>query len=150
MGPRGTAADDVAWILFDGTCNLCDGWVRWLLPRDRRSCLRYGALQGASAAAIRRRHPELPSADETIVLVEAPGSPAERVRVRSGAVLAALARLGGGWRILAALLRLVPRPLRDAVYGFVARRRQRWFGRRDACRAPAPAERARFLDEPGD
>lgn len=135
-----------AWVLFDGRCGLCDGFVRWLVRRDRRRLLRYGALEGRRAAEVRARHPALPDADETVVLVERPGSDGERVRVRSDAALALLARLGGAWRLAAGLGRLVPPPLRDAAYRFVARRRRRWFGRLDACRVPAPAERALFLD----
>jgi predicted DCC family thiol-disulfide oxidoreductase YuxK len=135
-----------AWLLFDGTCGLCDRLVRWLLAHDRRGALRFGALEGAAAARVRARHPGLPAADATLVLVEAPETAAERVRVRSDGALAALAALGGGWRALAAALGVVPRPLRDALYGFVARRRQRWFGTLEACRVPSVAERARFLD----
>jgi predicted DCC family thiol-disulfide oxidoreductase YuxK len=133
-----------AWVLFDGECQLCDSSVQWLLARDRRAALRYGALQGSAAAAVRARHPEMPSADETVVLVEFPGTAEERVRVRSDGALAIFARLGGGWR-LAGLLRVIPRPLRDAVYRFVARRRKRWFGTLARCRLPTAAERARFL-----
>src|SRR6266545_4057289 len=49
-------------------------------------------------------------------------------------VLDMLRRLGGGWRVLAALFGLVPRPLRDAAYDFVARVRFRLFARpADAC-----------------
>jgi predicted DCC family thiol-disulfide oxidoreductase YuxK len=134
-----------AWVLFDGECGLCDRSVQWLLRRDRGGALRFGALAGGAAAAVRARHPELPSADESIVLVEAPDTATERVRVRSDAALAILARLGGPWRF-AGILRVVPRPLRDLVYGAVARRRRRWFGRLAACRIPTPEERARFLD----
>jgi predicted DCC family thiol-disulfide oxidoreductase YuxK len=135
-----------AWVLYDGTCGLCDRAVRWLLARDRTSALRFATLEGAIGSAVRERHPGLPPAEETFVLVEAPESAGERVLVRSDAVLAAVARLGGLWRLAAALLRLLPRPLRDAGYRFVARRRTRWFGRLAACRVPTPAERARFLD----
>ena len=134
-----------AWVLFDGECNLCDRSVQWLLRHDRKAALRFGALEGGAGGEVRARHPRLPSADETIVLVESPGTPEERVRVRSDAALAILARLGGGWR-LATLLRIVPRPLRDLVYGAVAKRRRRWFGRLPACRIPTPEERSRFLD----
>jgi predicted DCC family thiol-disulfide oxidoreductase YuxK len=42
---------------------------------------------------------------------------------------------------------LVPRPLRDLAYDFVARRRTRWFGRRSSCRVPTPEERGRFLED---
>jgi predicted DCC family thiol-disulfide oxidoreductase YuxK len=66
------------------------------------------------------------------------------LRFRSDAALAILAGLGGAWRA-AAWLRVIPRPLRDLVYRFVARYRHRWFGRREACRVPTPAERSRFL-----
>lgn len=126
---------------------MCDASVRWLLVHDRRGALAFAPLEGEVAAAVRARHPELPPVDETVVLVEAPETPAERVRVRSDAALAILARLGGAWRAAAAL-RLVPRPLRDLAYRFVARRRLAWFGRLDACRIPTPGERARFLEVP--
>jgi len=132
-------------VLYDGLCGLCDRSVQFLLRHDSGARLRFATLQGGIGAAVRRRHPVLPPIDETILLVEAPETAAERVRVLSDAALAAIARLGGAWR-LAAALRLVPRPLRDAVYGFVARRRTRWFGRLDACRIATPEERSRFLD----
>ena len=132
-------------MLFDGECGFCDASVQWLLARDRRGRYLFGALQGASAKAVRLRHPELPPADETMLLVEAPSTPAERVWTRSDAGLRILAGLGGYWR-LAALARAIPRPLRDAAYRFVARRRIRWFGRLESCRIPGPAERERFLD----
>jgi predicted DCC family thiol-disulfide oxidoreductase YuxK len=119
--------------------------VVFLLARDRRGALRFAPLQGVKAADLGARHPKLPPLDETMVLVEAPESAAERVRVRSDAALAILARLGGPWR-LAAVLRIFPAPLRDAVYRFVARRRKRWFGELDACRVPSADDRTRFLE----
>jgi predicted DCC family thiol-disulfide oxidoreductase YuxK len=134
-----------AWVLYDGECGLCDRSVRFLLPRDRRERMRFAPLQGERAAGLRRRHPALPAIDETFLLVEDPEGPAELVRLRSDAALRSLELLGGGWRF-ARILRLVPPPLRDAVYRFVARRRTRWFGRLDSCRIPAPEERRRFLD----
>jgi predicted DCC family thiol-disulfide oxidoreductase YuxK len=137
------------WVLFDGRCGLCDASVRWLIRRDRRRALRFAPLEGESAAGVRSRHPELPDADETMVLVENPETGSERVRVRSDAALAILARLGGPWR-LATILRVVPPALRDLGYRFVARRRVRWFGRLEACRIPTAEERARFVELPGD
>ena len=127
---------------------MCDASVRWLLARDRAAVLRFAPLEGEVAAAVRARHPGLPPMDETMVLVEEPGTSRERVRVRSDAALAILARLGGAWRAAAAL-RVVPRPVRDLVYRYVARRRLAWFGRLDACRIPTSEERGRFLEVPG-
>ena len=80
---------------------------------------------------------------------EAPGSVVlsfeGRMYDRSSAVLRAVALLGGPWRMVSAL-RVIPAPLRDLVYRFVAARRYRWFGRRDTCRVPSPVERDRFLE----
>jgi predicted DCC family thiol-disulfide oxidoreductase YuxK len=141
-----TSPPQVAWVLFDGVCGLCDRWVAWLLRHDRKGALRFAPLQGETAAKVRARHPGLPPIDETLLLVEAPGTPRERVRVRSDGALATAAKLGGIWRLTTILLRLFPPSLRDAVYRFVARRRKRWFGELAVCRLPTAEERARFLD----
>ncbi|HSM14575.1 MAG TPA: DCC1-like thiol-disulfide oxidoreductase family protein, partial [Thermoanaerobaculia bacterium] len=93
---------------------------------------------------------DLPLADETLVLVEDPGTEAERVSVRSRALAGILARLGSPWRPVGRALLLAPAALLDPLYGFVARRRDRWFGRLDACRVPTAAERARFLGPSGE
>lgn len=51
---------------------------------------------------------------------------------RSTAALRTLRLLGGLWPLVYSLI-LVPRPLRDAIYTFVARRRRQWFGTTDRC-----------------
>ncbi len=130
-------------VLYDGDCPLCHRSVRWLLRIDRRRRLQFAPLQGVTAAAVIDRA-GLPDDLDSVLFVEHPGSDRERVFARSTGVLRALAAIGGGWRVVS-WLRLVPRPLRDAVYDFVARRRNRWYGRLDGCPLPAPEERDRFL-----
>ena len=93
----------------------------------------------AAARTLAARHPELSGID-SFVLWTGP-----HVFVRSDAALRIAMALGWPWRALGAL-RVVPRRLRDAAYDFVARRRFRWFGRRESCRMPTPELRARFLD----
>ncbi|HET8643902.1 MAG TPA: DCC1-like thiol-disulfide oxidoreductase family protein [Vicinamibacteria bacterium] len=124
----------------DGTCNLCNASVRFMLDHERRPRLRFAPLQGATFRALSERHPELHGVDSFVL-----AHPDGRVHVRSSAVLRALSLLGGPWRLCAALL-AIPRPLRDAVYDVVARHRYRWFGRRQECRLPTPAVAARLLD----
>lgn len=134
-----------AWLLYDGTCGLCDRLVAWLLARDRRGGLLFARLEGPIGAEVRARNPGLPAAEESVVLVVSPRTPSERVYARSGGALRAIARLGGVYAA-ARLLLAVPAPLRDAVYRWVARNRVRWFGRLPACRIPTAGERHRFLD----
>lgn len=65
--------------------------------------------------------------------------------VRSEAFIHILRRIGGSWELLAGVIDVIPRPLRDAVYDFVARVRYRVFGKRDElCPIVPPDLRARF------
>ncbi|WP_442955797.1 thiol-disulfide oxidoreductase DCC family protein [Paenibacillus sp. y28] len=68
-----------------------------------------------------------------------------RLYVKSSAALRAARHLSGLWPC-AALLLAVPRPLRDAIYDWVAMRRYRWFGKADSCLMPTKDVRSRFLD----
>ncbi|MEZ4648337.1 MAG: DCC1-like thiol-disulfide oxidoreductase family protein [Candidatus Eisenbacteria bacterium] len=60
---------------------------------------------------------------------------AGRLHDRSDAAIRILALLGFPWS-LARVCLLVPGPIRNAVYDFVARRRYRWFGRSETCMVP--------------
>ena len=127
-------------VLFDGLCGLCNHWVDFILARDRAGTFRFAALQSAAGRALLERHGLPADYAESVLLVHD-----DRVAHRSEAVLRILRALGAPWAGLALALTLVPRGLRDRVYDVIAKRRTRWFGRRAACRLPAPHERARFL-----
>lgn len=135
-------------VFFDGVCALCNGFADFVMARDRRGRFRIAALQGGTAAAMGAmdaqpagREPAEGAADPMrSMLLWREG----RWYRKSDAALRIIGGLGGAWALAFPLL-LVPRILRDTVYDFVARNRYRWFGKRDACRMPAPAERGRFL-----
>jgi predicted DCC family thiol-disulfide oxidoreductase YuxK len=128
-------------LFYDGHCALCHGAVKFVLKHDRSgSAFRFAPLQGATfqsrvPAGVRAGLPD------SVVVLTGDGT----LLVRSNAFLHILRRLGGGWRILAGALAVVPRPLRDAVYNFIARIRYRVFGKRDdLCPIVPPDLRARF------
>ena len=141
--PPSPASPPRLLVLYDGVCGLCDRTVQFLLRKDRHGVLAFAPLQGETAAAVRRRQPQLEGVD-SMVFVRDAGGAGERAFVRTTGVLAALDALGGFWRVLS-WLRVVPRPLRDGIYDAVAARRYRWFGKFDSCRLPAPGQAARFL-----
>lgn len=125
-------------VLFvDGCCVLCQRAAGWIARRDRGGRVALAALQGEAAQRLLPEALRCAASDATrgsVVWRTARGA----LLVRSTAVLAAVAALGG-WYRAAALLRLVPAPLRDALYGAVARRRRRWFGATRECLLPAAA-----------
>jgi predicted DCC family thiol-disulfide oxidoreductase YuxK len=114
---------------------------RFIAGHDPAGRYRYAALGSEVAGKVlhgARVPRQLP---DSVVLVQAGGT----VLVESDAALAILRELHGPARHFARL-RIVPRPLRDAVYRLIARTRYRIFGRHDACELPAPWLRERFLD----
>ncbi|MFM8783943.1 MAG: thiol-disulfide oxidoreductase DCC family protein [Phycisphaerales bacterium] len=130
-------------VLFDGTCKLCSGMVRFVAERDRSGSIGFAALQSDAArdACATAGHALSGADDPESIIVIADG----RVLERSDAVLEIASRLRFPWPMLGAF-RVVPRALRDALYGFLARRRHRWFGRCEACMVPTSELRARFID----
>ena len=125
-------------LFFDGVCGLCNRFVDFALPRDRRGVLRFAPLQGETAAQVLDR-------DDVQSLRSVVLSDARGLHRRSAAVVRVLWLLGGIWSVLGTLLWLIPRPLRDLGYAVVARLRYRVFGRKETCRMPTAAERAKFL-----
>ena len=63
---------------------------------------------------------------------------------KSDAALTVLSNLPG-WRWVR-VLRVVPKPLRDAIYNLVARNRYRIFGKYEACFVPDAELRARVME----
>ena len=139
------AADGAAPILvYDGDCAFCSRSVQFVLRHDRRQrSLRFAARDGEAGRAVRVRHPATAQVDSMVWVESRSGE--ERALVRSDAVLAVAEYLGGGWRLLARLGRLVPRALREPVYRLVAAHRLRLAGGADACVVFTDEERARTL-----
>lgn len=131
-------------LLYDGVCGLCNRTVQFVLNRDPDGQFRFAALQSRLAAEILARHGRDAADLDTLVLVLDPGAEAERVFVRSRAILKICGSLGWPWK---ALLVLWPIPsfLTDLGYRLVARLRYRFFGRYDTCPLPSPEQRSRFL-----
>ena len=129
-------------VLFDGVCNLCNGFVDFLVRHDRAHRLRFASLQsdiGQRVTRAARGDGPRPSM-ETVYLVEPEGW----IYERSDAVQKIMIDLGGPFRLLTPLW-LVPRVVRDTVYRLVSRSRYRIFGRRESCRIPTPEEQSLFI-----
>jgi predicted DCC family thiol-disulfide oxidoreductase YuxK len=132
--------DDAAIVLFDGVCNLCSGFVQFILPRDPEGKYRFASLQSDVGRALLAEH-DLPTDElESIVLLEG-----GECYVKSAAVIRIAAGLGGRYRLLSPF-RYVPAAVRDRVYDFVADHRYRWFGKKDRCMVPSGDVESRFLE----
>ncbi|TWI02867.1 putative DCC family thiol-disulfide oxidoreductase YuxK [Luteimonas cucumeris] len=126
-------------IVFDGVCGLCNGWVRFLLKRDRRQRYRFAAMQTGTGRGLLLANGLDPDDPMSFLLLDEMGA-----RTDSDAIIAVLIGLGGAWR-MATLCLLLPRVLRDPPYRWLARNRYRWFGRKRTCFLPDMTQRHRFI-----
>lgn len=107
-------------VLIDGECAMCNRTALWFSVRDHRGAMLFAANTGEAA----RVCGEPLGGDQRTVVVWS-GS---RRLVRSAAIAAMLARLGGIWSLAAKLITCVPRAWADWAYDCVARRRHRLGG----------------------
>jgi predicted DCC family thiol-disulfide oxidoreductase YuxK len=132
-------------LLYDGECGLCNGVVRFMIRHDRRGRLHFAPLQSSPAQAYLGAQ-GLPTADfASLVFVQDWKDQRKGgYLVRTDGALAALAELDGAWRH-AALLRVIPRFLRDPVYKLIAKVRYAIFGEYKRKPLPDPSWEKRFL-----
>jgi predicted DCC family thiol-disulfide oxidoreductase YuxK len=135
--PAATAEHPI--ILFDGVCNLCNGLVRFVIRRDPNGRFHFASLQSDAGRALLAAHGLTDHGLDSMALVEN-----GRAHVRSDAALRVVRGLSGLWPVFGVAL-ILPRFIRDAVYEFIAKRRYRWFGKRDQCMVPTPEQAARFV-----
>jgi predicted DCC family thiol-disulfide oxidoreductase YuxK len=127
-------------ILFDGVCNLCNAWVRFVIRRDPTGIFRFAAQQSPIGLVIIEEHLRGASQLSSVILIED-----KAIYTESDAVLQIFARLGAPWSWIA-LLGIIPRPARDACYRFIVRHRYQWFGRTEVCQIPSADVRSRFVE----
>jgi predicted DCC family thiol-disulfide oxidoreductase YuxK len=126
-------------LLFDGLCNLCNGYVNFVLKHDTEKIFRFASQQSQSGQDLLSRF-GLPSSQmSTVVLIEG-----ESVYFKSTAALRVLRKLEWPYRGLYLGI-LIPASTRDWAYTLIAKNRYRIFGKREACMVPTPDLAVRFL-----
>ena len=131
--------DDKPIIVFDGKCVLCSRWARFVMRRDSNKRFRLLAAQTPLGTALYEHYGLDAVHYETNVLLED-----GHAWLKSEGTIRMFERLGFPWSLFA-VLRVLPRPLRDKLYDVVARNRLEWFGSRETCFVPEPSDADRFI-----
>ena len=132
-------------VLYDGVCGLCNRAVQFLLQRDRHDRLRFASLQSDFAATLLKRHDVDHQDLDTIYVVLNQGETNEALLAKSDAALFLTKAIGGVWNI-ARVGRIIPRPIRNRLYDFVARHRYQVFGKYENCMLPDPRHKHKFIE----
>ena len=127
-------------LIFDGVCNLCARSVRFILAHEAAPRLAFTPLQSPAGNRLMRDWGFDPQDAKTFVLI-ADG----KAYAKSDAAIRVAGYFRGPWRLLA-LVKVVPRFIRDWLYDRVAKHRYQWFGRTEQCMLPTPQLRQRFYE----
>lgn len=126
-------------ILFDGDCNFCNASVQFIIKRDPSAHFQFTSLQSEKGYALKKQF-GIAENEDSIVLIKK-----NKGYTKSSAALRIAKKLDGLWHLLFLFI-LVPRPIRDGIYKYIAKNRYKWFGKKeDTCQLPPPEMRKRFL-----
>ncbi|MFK8050435.1 MAG: thiol-disulfide oxidoreductase DCC family protein [Halioglobus sp.] len=126
-------------ILFDGLCNLCSAWVKFVVKRDPKSVFRFCSVQSNSGKEVLTYLGLSVEQIETMAYVQH-----GQGFLRSTAFLQVVKKLSAFWPLLSVGL-YVPVFIRDKVYNLIAKNRYRIAGKRDHCLIQAEGDLERFL-----
>ena len=132
-------------VLYDGVCGLCNRLLQFVLKHDRRDVFRFASLQSPIGRAMVSRWGGDPEDLTSFYVISNFRTPHAQAVTKGDAALLVASELGWPWK-LACVGRVVPKPLRNRIYGVIARSRYRIFGRYEQCVVPSKESRSRFVD----
>ena len=124
--PKWLKAKLPARLAFDADCLMCNRFLAFLAKEDKKELLTFEALPDDSR--------------KTSMIATRNGQTFQR----SSAVIVIFDTLGGHWKALSLIARIIPRPIRDFLYDFIAINRHR-FGSKNSCTLPSAAVRQRIV-----
>lgn len=126
-------------VIYDGVCMLCESSVRFIIRHDKAGLFKFAQAQSGIGKQLQSELNTDAMASQTMILIKE-----GQAYYKSDAALEIAGSLNGPWKALA-LFKIIPRCLRNPIYDVIARRRYRWFGRREACMIPDNSVEDRFL-----
>jgi predicted DCC family thiol-disulfide oxidoreductase YuxK len=127
-------------ILFDGVCTLCNGFVQFILKKDKNKVFQFASLQSKYGKQF-SAHFNLPIDDpETIVLYDG-----NKIHTESEAVIRIISSFHGIWKSFI-ILSIFPKFIRNWFYRLIARNRYKIFEKKDQCMVPDWDIKDRFID----
>lgn len=129
-------------LFFDGECGLCHRFVLFVLAREQTALFRFAPLRGRTFRKMigEDQARELP---DSLVLLTEEGA----MLSLSDAAVYALKTLSPGWRRVAWMIGVFPKPMRDFGYRCVAAVRKKLFKKPDnTCPLVSVELKGRFLD----
>jgi predicted DCC family thiol-disulfide oxidoreductase YuxK len=127
-------------LLFDGDCSLCNRSANLILRWETKALVAFAALDSTTGQSLASAFFPATNQPDSIIFIDN-----GKAYTKSDAALR-VAKIIGGVFHLFRFFWIVPKPLRDAFYDLIARKRLSWFGKTTYCGFMPQIERNRFLD----
>lgn len=127
--------------MFDGVCNLCNGFVKFIIKHDKDEIFRFAALQSAAGEKLINQFNVPAKGLDSLILLKG-----DHYFIKSEAVFEIIKHLNGGWKLLL-VFKIFPKSFRDFIYDRVASIRYKVLGRRESCMLPTKELMKRFIVE---
>ncbi len=131
--------EDKHIILFDGVCNLCNGFVQFVIKNDSENYFQFAPLQSEIGTEIQKKAALNPKNLSSVVYYKN-----GEIHTKSTAALEIGKKLKK-WSVLSSILFIFPKFFRDFIYDFIAKNRYKWYGKTDSCMIPTPELQNKFL-----
>lgn len=115
-------------ILFDGECNFCSFWVKYVVKRDKKDVFRFTSLQSEKGKDLLLKFKIDPTIDSVVLIQN------DIDYIKSTAAFRVLKTLGGFRSIFYGLI-IIPAFIRDFFYDIMAQLRYKLFGQQ-TCELP--------------
>ncbi len=126
-------------VFFDGVCNLCNSSIQFIIKHDSKNNFLFAPLQSEDSKKLLNQHKYTIYELNTVVLLKD-----GKVFTKSSAALHIAKKLKSFWSILWIFI-IIPKPIRDVVYDFIAKNRYKWFGKKESCMLPTAEIKNKFL-----
>ncbi|KAB1071271.1 DUF393 domain-containing protein [Tamlana haliotis] len=129
-------------VFFDGVCNLCNGFINFVISRDKNGTIYYATLQSDFAkSTLKDEFIQENTSDFSTIYFYTNNT----LYTKSSAVLRVFSKLSPSYAIFAKVLMIIPEFIRDGLYSFIAKNRYVFFGKKSTCRIPTENERKQFI-----
>lgn len=126
-------------ILFDGVCNLCNSSVQFVIEKDVKNLFLFAQLQDTRITSFLNNKNRSFNNIDSIILVTS-----KKIYTKSSAALT-IAKNLKSWSSLLYAFYIIPKPIRDIVYDYIAQNRYKWYGKKNHCMIPTPELKNKFI-----
>ena len=128
-------------VFFDGVCNLCNGFVDFVMKHNQDRDIFYCSLQSQSAQDLLTAKSVDLTSLSTIFFLED-----DKLYSESDAIQKIAQSLHGWPKVLGSITSIFPKCVRNWMYRKVSKNRYHLFGKNESCRVPQGWEEEFFID----